>query len=101
MSKTGIAEWRGEGRGNADEEQGEENAAGWEGRGCFLALGRREEEIDEARDGSERGLDSVQHQGVGESLSRGLWFGGGCGANGVGGGGDRLLQDTPREALIY
>lgn len=99
MRETGIAEWRGERGGNADQEQGEEDAARREDGGHFLTLWCREEEICETGYGSERGLNGVQHQRVGESLCRGVWFGGACRPDGIAGCGDRFLEDSPRETF--
>ena len=99
MRETGVSKWRGERRGNADQEQREEDAARRKDRGYLLSLRRGKEEVNKASDGSERGLDRVQDQRKGKSLRRRLWFSGGCGADGIARGSDGLLQNTPREAF--
>lgn len=70
VRETGISERRCERRRDADQEQGEDDFLGWEGRGDLLAGRSRKEQVQEAGDGGKGRLDRVQDNRVGEALCR-------------------------------
>ena len=104
MFQGGVAEGRGEGRRDGDEEEVLCDCGGGEdggGSSWFVGVCCCEGEVDGGDEGGEDGLDGVEEDGVGPSL----WCGGGA----VGGGCYAFLEDRPcetvrcyvREPLIY
>lgn len=97
MGKTGVTEGRGEGRGDADKDQREEYTASGKDRGNALAFRCREEEVCEACNGGERGLDRIQDQREGKSLRRRLRFSSTGSAHWITSRRDAFLENAPRE----
>lgn len=95
VCQTGVAKGRRQRRGDADQEQGEEDPTGRENRGDFLAPWSREKKVYEACDCGEGGLDGIQDDREGEALRRGLWLFCCRGTDGVGCRRDGFLKHCP------
>lgn len=95
MRQASVAKWRCQRRGDADEEQGEENLASWECRRYFLACRGREKKVEKARKRSKGGLNSVQDNREGKAL-RGRFRVCCTGrSDRIGNSGNGFLEDTP------
>ena len=68
MRQTGVAKGRCERRGDADEDQWEEDLASREDRRNLLALGCREDKIEKSRNSSKGGLNCVQDDREGKAF---------------------------------
>lgn len=95
VRKTGISKRRRQGRGDADQEQREENLASRKNGRNLLARRSREIEVEEASDRSKSGLYGVENDREGEALRRRVWFFGSWRTDWEIDRCDRFLKNTP------
>lgn len=88
-----IANGRGEGLADGDEDQGQDDALGRDDGRDGRACGGRVPEVAEARDGREERLDDLQEDG------KLPFFWSVCGRIGIRGGEDLFLEEAPGQAV--
>ena len=95
MRQASVAKRRCQRRGDADEEQGEEDLASWECRWYFLACRGRENKVEKARKRSKGGLDGIQDNRERKALRGRFRVCCTRRSDGIGDCGNGFLKDTP------
>jgi hypothetical protein len=95
VRKTGISKGRCQRRGDADQEQREENLPSRENGRNLLARRSRKIEVEKSGDRSKGGLYGIENDREGKALRRRVWFFSSWRTDWEIDRGNRLLKDTP------